>query len=374
MAATLLDVDRRILAWNPASERLFGWSADEARSRTIDLIADQARHGEQDAAFEWVDGTGEPLQYEAVRRQADGTPVTLRIWLVPLTERGTRLGYLAVAVEQEPTPEEAATANSHTVAELRARNGELARTAAHLEAELQEVKQVNQRLRRFARAASHDLAQPLSALAGHLELLEELGVVAGDERARALVAAARRSHRAVVEALEASARHADARPAVQRTSLAQLVADVATAISPTIRAAEADIQVDQQATVDVDPDVFARALQNLLVNSCRYRHPDRPLRIAVRYASARDVDLVRLVDNGRGFAPGEHQRVFEEGYRGHAGADRPGSGTGLATVRSIVEDLGGRVWAEDTPGGGATVVIALPRTEDPDEAGAAGWG
>ena len=60
---------------------------------------------------------------------------------------------------------------------------------------------------------------------------------------------------------------------------------------------------------------------------------------------------------------GARERVFEAFYRGDSIPDSPGTGLGLAIANAIVTAHGGRIWAEDTPGGGATFAFEIPLEE-----------
>jgi signal transduction histidine kinase len=67
------------------------------------------------------------------------------------------------------------------------------------------------------------------------------------------------------------------------------------------------------------------------------------------------------VDHGPGIPVEERDRVFEEFVRLSSG-DRRGMGLGLAITRTLVEANAGRVWCDESPGGGATFVVAVPTT------------
>jgi signal transduction histidine kinase len=72
--------------------------------------------------------------------------------------------------------------------------------------------------------------------------------------------------------------------------------------------------------------------------------------------------VVRVIDTGDGISDEDLGNVFERFYRADSSrsAETGGAGLGLAISRRIVEDHGGSVFAEHTPGGGATVGFRLP--------------
>jgi two-component system sensor histidine kinase KdpD len=104
-------------------------------------------------------------------------------------------------------------------------------------------------------------------------------------------------------------------------------------------------------------------LINLLDNAIKYTPADAPIEINASLENG--AVSVAIADRGPGFAPGEVERVFDKFYRGETASGRTGAGLGLAIVRGIVETHGGRIVAEDRPGGGALFRITLPLGETP---------
>ena len=101
-------------------------------------------------------------------------------------------------------------------------------------------------------------------------------------------------------------------------------------------------------------------MEILLDNSVRYRNPDRPLRIHVSAAATGAKVRLRFADNGPGIAPEYRNLVFQVFERLHPLAGEDNTGVGLSVIRRIVEHENGKVWIEETPGGGATIVLEFP--------------
>jgi signal transduction histidine kinase len=75
-----------------------------------------------------------------------------------------------------------------------------------------------------------------------------------------------------------------------------------------------------------------------------------------------------VIDHGAGVPQGQRERIFERFYRAPNARSitDTGMGLGLYICRRIVEDHAGKIWAEPTPSGGATFVIALPLAPEPE--------
>ncbi len=106
--------------------------------------------------------------------------------------------------------------------------------------------------------------------------------------------------------------------------------------------------------VSVRPHMIERAISNLIDNALKYSPAGSPVELTVSGGR------LEVRDRGPGIADVDRPLVFDRFYRAVEARTEPGSGLGLAIVRQIVERPGGRVWAENHPGGGAVVGFELP--------------
>ncbi|HET7341408.1 MAG TPA: ATP-binding protein, partial [Methylomirabilota bacterium] len=114
--------------------------------------------------------------------------------------------------------------------------------------------------------------------------------------------------------------------------------------------------------VPMDDVLIEQVLFNLLDNALKYTPAGSPIEII---ATATDQNVtVEIADHGPGLPPGEQDRIFEKFYRAQPTAGR-GAGLGLAICRGIVRAHGGRIWAQNLPGGGVAFLFTLPLGETP---------
>lgn len=255
------------------------------------------------------------------------------------------------AAEQEVQRRRAAEAD------LRRLNDSLELRVAERTAELQNMVDG---LESFNRSVSHDLRGPLGGMAHALRLAREALERGNHDGARRLLdAVAEQAEQSndLVHALLALARAGTGELQPQPVPLAALV-DEALA---QLRAAGTDtapVLVQPLPVVQADPGLLRQVFVNLLGNALKFSAGVAQPRVEVGVRSDGGTPVLYVRDNGVGFDPALAQRLFEPFQRLH-GAQFQGSGVGLSIVRRVVERHGGRLWAEASPGQGATFCFTL---------------
>ncbi|MBX6740724.1 MAG: PAS-domain containing protein [Acetobacteraceae bacterium] len=207
---------------------------------------------------------------------------------------------------------------------------------------------------------AHELNNPLSVVAAHATLLAEeaAGTPLADQAER-VSAAARRCGRIVASLLASAQRRP---PRRERLDLRRAIASAVDLLGHRLQAAEAALEVrlpKRLPRLTADPDQIVHLLANLIGNAAMaLGQAPPPRRIAVTARRERGMLALRVADNGPGIPPELRERIFDAFFTTRP----PGSGTGigLALCRTIAQDHGGRIEAEETPGGGATLVVRLP--------------
>ena len=118
--------------------------------------------------------------------------------------------------------------------------------------------------------------------------------------------------------------------------------------------------------VAADPGLLERVVANVVENAVKYSPADR--QVLVRASSLGNRVELRVVDRGPGVPDIEKARIFEPFQRYGDTPRGNGVGLGLAVARGFAEAMGGTLDAEDTPGGGLTMVITLPAARTPSPA------
>ncbi|MDC8784644.1 DUF4118 domain-containing protein [Roseateles koreensis] len=211
-------------------------------------------------------------------------------------------------------------------------------------------------------ALSHDLRTPLAVVYGLADTLAVLPSLPeeGRDMAQALQRESQRINAMVNNLLDMARLQSGA---VQLRREWQPIEEV---VGSALQAMQAVLRGHQVTTdlapglplVDLDAVLIERVLCNLLENTAKYT----PVGSAVRIAAAVHGEELWLcvTDNGPGLPAGREEALFEKFARAKSESTTPGVGLGLAICRAIMEAHQGRIWAEQTPGGGATFVLALP--------------
>jgi signal transduction histidine kinase len=106
-----------------------------------------------------------------------------------------------------------------------------------------------------------------------------------------------------------------------------------------------------------DPSQLERAVSNVVLNALKFTPAGG--KVVIRIEPGMDEVLLTVTDSGPGFSDEDLTRLFEPYWSGHLRSDS--TGLGLAIASGIVQAHGGRISAENVPGGGARFAIALPR-------------
>lgn len=212
---------------------------------------------------------------------------------------------------------------------------------------------------------SHDLRTPLSSITGALSSLRDDDQVLDNAARHDLIDTAweesDRLNRLVANLLNMSRLEAGAmKLALDVCDVEDLVGVALNQMSNRLRGRQVEMNVPGDLPpLNIDLVLVAQALVNLIDNAVKYSHPSSPITICA-YQDDQMV-AVEVSDRGSGIPETELEHIFDKFHRVTRMTDTSGTGLGLSISKGIVVDLhGGRVWAANRSGGGATVTMALP--------------
>jgi PAS domain S-box-containing protein len=348
-AVVSIDHTSRILEFNPAAERIFGYTRDEAIGRDMPelLIPARFREAHYQGLRRYLDtGVGRVIgqRIELVATKADGSefPVELAITRIPVAGTPIFTAYLRDITERRRADEDLRTAKD----------------AAEL---------ANQAKSDFLASMSHELRTPLNAIIGYSEMLEE---EAESSKLDWLTSDLRKIHGAgkhllslINDVLDLSKIEAGKMELfVETFDVAGMVDSVINTIRPIAEKNGNQLIVDASkglGTMSGDLTKVRQSLFNLLSNASKFTEQG-----VIRLAAARTGDVLTFAvsDTGIGIPQDRFQDMFEPFTQVDKGRARKygGTGLGLAITKRFCEMMGGSITVESEPGRGSTFTITLP--------------
>jgi signal transduction histidine kinase len=210
---------------------------------------------------------------------------------------------------------------------------------------------------------SHDLKAPLRGIDGYSRLLQEQYDSLLDEEGQLFLGNVREG----VEQMNRLINDLLAYSRMERRKLQNKLIDIRQQVEKILAESREQIQATGAIiSVNVD-DIYARAdldgfaivVRNLLDNALKFSRDSQPPTIQISATRQEKSIILEIKDNGIGFDMQFHERIFEIFQRLQRAEDYPGTGVGLAIVAKAIKRMNGRVWAESTPGAGATFFVEL---------------
>lgn len=218
----------------------------------------------------------------------------------------------------------------------------------------------------FIANISHELRTPLQSIIG----FSELGVVRAREQARFssmfsdIHAAGHRMLALVNDLLDVSKiESAVGLIHLERCDLRPLLHEVLHELEPLLAAKQLVLHTDVPTAplpAEVDPRRFQQVIRNLMANAIKFSPPASTIALAAR-ESPDGCLRIDVRDQGPGIPPMELEKIFEAFVQSSKTKDGSGgTGLGLAICRKIIDAHGGRITAQNVPGGGSLFIVTLP--------------
>jgi PAS domain S-box-containing protein len=218
----------------------------------------------------------------------------------------------------------------------------------------------------FVSTVSHELRTPLTSIRGSLGLLSTglLGEV-NEKAANLLRIAVNNSDRLVRlinDILDLERMESGRAPLSFRTcSLSELAQQAIEAVTPVADSASVKLVLRASAVEFVaDPDRLQQVMTNLLSNAIKFSPPDSTVTVSIERSE--EGASLSVADEGRGIPADKLETIFDRFQQVDASDSRQkgGTGLGLAICRTIVDQHGGRIWAEQNPVRGSNFRMFLP--------------
>ena len=277
--------------------------------------------------------------------------------------------------------------------ELQRARREVEAANAGLEERVQErtadLTRANEEIQRFAYIVSHDLRAPLVNILGFTSELEmgmqslqrfvaasgggepadpaladEARVAANDDLPEAVgfIRASTTKMDRLINAILRLSREGRRELNPEWVNLGALFTAARASVQHQLDSSGTELKVSGRLpTIYSDRLALEQIFGNLIDNGVKYASPERQGVIEISAEERAGRIAITVADNGRGIAPGDHERIFEL-FRRSGAQDRPGEGIGLAHVRALVRRLGGEITVESDLGRGSSFRVTLPKS------------
>jgi PAS domain S-box-containing protein len=359
LAITVFSLDDgKVKMWNPAAERIFGWSEQEALGCFLPSVPEHKQ--DEFLANLTVVRQGQALTAVETRRQKkDGSPIDISVWAAPLHDAQGNFSCMSIIAD---------------ISDRKRLEAEREQLLAREQAARADAEAANRTKDEFLATLSHELRTPLNAMLGWTQMLcTRKFDEATTTRALETIDRNTKSLAALIEDVLDVSRiirgklHLNIRPV-------HLISVVEAALDTVRPAAQAKgIQLESRLDSSVEPllgdgNRLQQVVWNLLSNAVKFT--PKGGRVEIRLERHREVGdktssyvLIQVTDTGKGIAPEFLPYVFDRFRQENSSTTRSygGLGLGLAIVRHLVELHGGTVYAQSPgEGQGATFSVQLP--------------
>jgi signal transduction histidine kinase len=223
-----------------------------------------------------------------------------------------------------------------------------------------ELERSNRELEQFASVTSHDLQAPLATISMYAQLLEQRharDLNGGQQLVEGINAATVKARTLIRDLLEYS-RAGRGELLSEPVDMNALAGEALEMLAGPVEQSGGNVTVDDLPVILGDARKLRQVFLNLIGNAVKFAEDAPVVRVSAEVQGS--TAIFAVADNGIGMDPGQAERIFQPFHRLHAEEDYPGTGIGLAVCERIVEQHGGRIWAQSAPSKGSTFRFTLP--------------
>jgi signal transduction histidine kinase len=252
----------------------------------------------------------------------------------------------------------------HTIEQEKRLQNELSKQQQSLKETLHLLNRKNEELEQFAYVASHDLQEPLRMVSNFVSQLHEKYIKHLDEKANQYIGFAlegtKKMRQTILDLLNFSivGRYDDEK---ENINLNTLLSEIENSLQNVIAEKNAVIIYNNLPQITTYRIAISQVLMNLISNSIKYNIKGVQPTIHINCEEQESHFLFSIKDNGIGIEEEYFEKVFIIFQRLQIDKNESGTGIGLAVVKKIIENLGGKVWLTSEKNAGTTFYFTIPK-------------
>ncbi|HLF91353.1 MAG TPA: ATP-binding protein [Anaerolineales bacterium] len=366
-----LDTAGQIVSWNPGAEELFGFLENEVLGQLFSALMGSGRAAETEIQwiYESVRREGYLRGHESVCFNSQEEAIHVELTAIPLSDENREfLGLFLILRDissRKRREEEIRRLNKSLNEQVAERTRELNEKISQLARANADLQKLDQTRTEFVSLVSHQLRAPLTNMSGAVENIRVGCKLQTPACSRMLAILDQQTTRLdrLVEGVLSTARIEAGELTFHTEPIS--IHPLAHQIVEQFRARQVGrtVHLTQKPGLPLafaDRDRVAEVMTNLLDNANKYSPQGTDIFVGLR--ADQDEITVSVSDQGPGIPPGDLDRVFEKFYRIDSSDAQTayGYGLGLYVCGQLVKAMGGRIWVENHPEGGAVFSFTLP--------------
>ena len=360
-------LDGIITSWNEGAERMFGFTAEEAIGRPIQMLFPPDLVNEETTILARISRGEKVVGYESIRRCKDGRVINISATICPLTDQhGKTIGVSGIArdiTQQKKAETEVKALNAELEERVRLRTADLDIANQMLSKAMHAADAANKAKSVFLANMSHEIRTPMNGIIGMANILRREGITPQQaKRLDTIDASAQHLLSVINDVLDISKIEAE-KLVLEETPIAisSLLANVSSILSEQVKAKGIHLLIEAGQlphNLVGDPTRLQQALLNYATNAIKFTEAGTVTLRTLKQGETADELVVRfeVQDTGIGISPEAMSRLFSVFEQADNSKTRKygGTGLGLAITRRLAELMGGEAGAESVTGVGST--------------------
>ena len=368
-----VDLGGRIISWNRAAEKIYGFTAEEILGEPVFRLIPEENHNDTRRILEMIAAQKDVETFESVRLRKDGSQFEALVTMSPIRNAWDQIIASSIIIhdisKRKEMENKLLIASQHLEQQVRIRTRQLSIANRELLNEInrrtlveKDLRKSNDQIKLFSYRILHDLKSPSVSIHGLASLLNKKYGEALGEKGRVIcmhILEGADQIAALVDKVNQFISTRELSIQIETVQVKELFAIVRQEFHSRLQERRISMTMDDTGEeIGCDRLALLRALRNLVENAVKYGG-ESLANICLGFSIENDMAVFSVKDDGRGIEHDNQQRIFDLFHRDRHSSVVDGTGLGLTIVKEVAEQHGGSVWLESAPGQGTTFYFSV---------------